>query len=266
MTAERLCPECLGALEAREDGSARCTVHGGEYKILFWREGQPAPPVIPAAAPNSAQCANHPNLPAIFLCRRCGAAICELCGFPQTDGSRLCPACATVHSAAPAFRSGVSAVALAVQNRNCPQHPNVAAVQICQICGAPMCATCDFLLPGNFHVCPKCATTPQTSLSPKRKRLLIGSFAMAGWCTLVMAALLSGAFRNMVTDKASEEAFGLLISFILFIPSIIGTALGVSSMDRRLSNTMAMWIATIWNGLILGGFILLMIIGIMKGG
>jgi len=252
-------------LEVLPAGMARCTVHGGEYKVLFWRPDTPPglPPVSPAPAARSGACANHSNLPAIYLCRRCGAAICELCAFPEDDGRRLCPACATVLSAGSASHGGVSAVALGVQERKCPQHPNVAAVQLCQICGAPMCATCDFLLPGNLHVCPTCATQPQTSLSPKRKRMLIGSFALAAWCTLVMAALMAGAFRGMARDKSEEEAFGLLLMFILLVPSIIGVALGLGAMDRRLSNTMAMWIATIWNGLILGGFILLMIIGMM---
>ncbi len=96
--------------------------------------------------------------------------------------------------------------------------------------------------------------------------MLIGSFVLAVWCTLVMGALMGGLFQNMVTDKASENAFGYLITLILLIPSIIGLALGCSSMDRRLPNTIAMWIATVWNGLILAGFLLLMVIGLMKGG
>ena len=128
-----------------------------------------------------------------------------------------------------------------------------------------MCDTCKFELPGGIHICPSCATTTRTTINPKRKKMLIGSFALAVWCTLVMGAMMAGAFRSMVTDKVSEQAFGLLLMFILVIPSIIGLALGVSSMDRRLPNTIAMWIATVWNGLILGGFILLMIIGILKG-
>ncbi len=36
-------------------------------------------------------------------------------------------------------------------------------------------------------------------------------------------------------------------------------------MDRRLPNTIAMWVATIWNALILAGFILLVIVGIFSG-
>lgn len=129
-----------------------------------------------------------------------------------------------------------------------------------------MCNTCAFDVPGGIKICPACATAPRTAVSPRRKKLLIGSFALAVWCTLVMGTLLSGAFKGMATDKTEQDALGMLLSFLLLIPSIIGLALGVSSMDRRLPNTMSMWIATAWNGLILAGFILLMIIGLMMGG
>lgn len=263
---ERLCPECLGTLEIHDSGVAHCTVHGGDYKILFWREAPPVISSVPATIAAGGICANHPNLPAAFVCRRCGAPICDLCAFPQDDGSRRCPACATIHAAEPSVRSGVSAVALAVQNQKCKQHPNVAAVQICQTCGTPMCATCDFLLPGNYHVCPVCATAPPPALSPQRRKMLVSSFALAGWCTLIWAAVFSGMFRNLVRDRAGQQAFGVLLMFILLVPSIIGVALGVSSTDRRLPNTIAMWIAIIWNGIILGGFLLLMIVGMMKNG
>jgi len=256
----------MGLLEARPAGVARCLTHGGEYKILFWREG--APPVLPAASAAPATgvaCVNHKNLPAVFLCRRCEAAVCDLCSFPQSDGSRLCPSCAIMTASEPVFQGGTSAVTLAVEGRTCPQHPGVAAVQICHICAAPMCGTCDFLLPGNLHVCPTCATKPQTSLSPKRKKLLIASFLLAAWCTVVLGALLSGMFRSAIKTKEDQEVLGFLLFLILLAPSIVGVSLAVASKERRLPNSIAMWVATAWNGVILGGFILLMIIGMMKG-
>jgi hypothetical protein len=256
----------MGALEMRPAGMARCATHGGEYKILFCREDSPSlrPPVQTAPADGSS-CVNHPNLPALFLCGRCNSAICDICSFEQADGSRLCPVCATERAAEPVSNEVVS-VNPSAQNQQCRQHPNVAAVQICRLCGDPMCATCDFLLPGNLHVCPSCATKPQTALSPKRKGMLIASFALAVWGTLVMAALMTGVFRGMGRDPEGQQALGLLLILIWVIPAIIGTSLGVGAMDRRLSNRMAMWIAAIWNGLILGIFIVLTIIGLMAKG
>lgn len=93
---------------------------------------------------------------------------------------------------------------------------------------------------------------------------MIGSFALAIWCTIVMTALFGGIFRGLVNNKEDQELLGLFMMLLLLVPSIIGVALGVSSMDRRLPNSIAMWIATVWNGVILGGFILLMIVGMMK--
>ena len=266
MSVELLCPECLGTLELLEGGTARCTIHGGEYKVLFHRGPPPAPsgniPPILSAAPG--MCVNHTNLRAAYACSRCGTAICQICAFPQDDDTWLCPKCAMMSASAGQTPSlgGVTAVALAVQDKKCHLHPNVAAVQICKLCGVPMCATCDFAFPGNLHLCPKCATTQRTGISTKRKIFLIVSFVMAAWCTVVMAALLSGAFHEIARDKEGETALGVLLSFGLLVPAIIGTSLGVSSMDRRLPNSVAMWIAVIWNGMILGGYILLMIIGI----
>jgi hypothetical protein len=203
-------------------------------------------------------------VPAVSVCPGCNAAICDLCAFPQDDGSRLCPACATVQAAEPGVRGGPALEAPAVQDRKCKQHPGVTAVQICHICKEPMCATCDFLLPGNFHVCPTCATAPQAPLSPKRKKMLIGSFALAGWCTLFMAVLLGGGFRSMARDKESQQALGLLVMALLLAPAIAGVALGVNSKGRSSSGSFAPWIAIAWNGMILGGYILLMIIGMVR--
>ena len=126
-----------------------------------------------------------------------------------------------------------------------------------------MCQTCSFDLPGGIKICPTCATAAP-KLSPKRKRLLIASYVLAVWCTIVMMALLGGMFRGLVRDKEDQELLGLIFIFLLLVPSITGFALGLSSRDKRLSNSIAMWIAIVWNGVILGGLILLEIVGLMK--
>ncbi len=152
-------------------------------------------------------------------------------------------------------------------DKHCVQHTHLQATGQCQSCGAFMCDTCVFDLPGGIKICPACAAAPKPALSPKRKKYLVSSFVLAGWCTLVLGALMSGAFKSVVTDKESEQALGVLLMFILLVPSIVGLALGLSSMERRMGNTLAMWIATVWNGIILGGFLLLIIIGLLiKGG
>jgi hypothetical protein len=226
----------------------------------------PSSEVILTPVPG-AVCVQHPSVTAVYTCQNCCSDICETCNFPQPDGSHLCPNCASRQATVPPLISAPPVITNAPvipQGVRCVQHPNLPATAKCQACGGFMCQTCTFDLPGGMKICPTCATaTPK--LSPKRKKFLIGSYVFAVWCTVVMAALFGGAFRDFAHDKASEELFGMLLMFLLPIPSLIGVALGVSAMDRRLPNSIGMWIATAWNGLILAGFILLIIVGLAKG-
>jgi hypothetical protein len=57
---------------------------------------------------------------------------------------------------------------------------------------------------------------------------------------------------------------GMALMLLVLLPAIIGMGLGFSAVDRRLVNPPVLWIATIWNILIVGGFLLLCLIGIFK--
>jgi hypothetical protein len=166
-------------------------------------------------------------------------------------------------SGEPGFTAPPAAVMPA--NVHCVQHPNIQATQQCKACGAFMCATCDFTLPGGIHVCPTCATAPKTNLSPRRKKLLIGSFALAAWSTVGMVALFAGVFAGFGRDKAAQEMLGIMLMLFVLAPAIVGTALGVGAMDRRLTTPPTLWIATIWNAIMVASFVLLMIIGMFRG-
>ena len=126
-----------------------------------------------------------------------------------------------------------------------------------------MCGTCDFALPGGVHICPTCAAAPKTNLSPRRKKLMIASFVLAAVATLGMAIVFSGALAGM--DKSDAAVLGGIVMIFTLLPSIIGTCLGVAAMDKRLPTPMGLWIATIWNGIILVCFGLLIVIGMAKG-
>ncbi len=269
---EMLCPECMSTLVTTDGQSARCATHGEDYRILFTRWQPPAPPVIedPSEVQYTltpgANCAQHPETPADYACRDCGTPICAVCAFAEADGSQLCPQCMTRRARAGRFNRaglGMEVTPLPAGVR-CVQHPSVSAVRKCQTCGAFMCATCDFELPGGVHVCPACAAAPKTALSPKRKQLLIWSYVMAVWCTLGWVVLLSGALSGMIQTKADETALGLVMSLFLFIPSLVALALGVSALDRRLVNPTTIWVATVWNALLVLAYFLLMIKGAMS--
>ncbi|HXS68431.1 MAG TPA: hypothetical protein VN761_06275 [Candidatus Polarisedimenticolia bacterium] len=280
----------MAPLESVDGQTAHCTTHGGKYQILFTREFFPspaaamtpddAPPIIMSPTPGSV-CVQHPSVAAAYTCQKCCADICETCDFPQPDGGHLCPACArqqaisTAGASAPLRLATAPSIAVAPpvirrdfsvpEGVRCVQHSHLQATAKCKACGAFMCQTCAFDLPGGVKICPTCATAAP-KLSPTRKKYLIASYVLAVWCTIVQGAVFLGAFRNFGSDKASVQALGLIIMVALPLPALIGVALATSAMDRRIPNTIAMWISLTWNGLILAGFLLLMVFGMVKKG
>lgn len=308
---ELLCPECMGALEITHGGSARCTLHGGEFEIMFLRgqvtQTQSAPavsrPQVPAkqsdsfSCPNCGQryrndsklmghnvkcskcltefqapaamaelvsadsgreanpyqvsqstCVRHPSVPTDVHCSSCGVAICDTCAFPQSDGRRLCPECAQRPSFLPPGFTPAPEVPSGV---HCAWHADVQAVHYCKACRKPVCPTCDFTLAGNVHVCPDCATKPQQNISSKRKSKITWSFVTAIISTVCFAIMLGG-----IAVEAAELVFTLVV-----FASLFGTGIAVSALERRLVNPPSLWIAVIWNSILLALCLLFMLIG-----
>jgi hypothetical protein len=207
------CPQCLGALVTTDGQTARCSIHGGEYKILFNRETLKV----------------MENVPLI-----------------PSPGTEVSPPASA-----------------AVQAMKCVQHSAVAATQQCCSCGAYMCATCDFTLPNGMHLCPACATRPQTGLGERRKRSMIWSYVCAGGATLGFVLFLVVCGMRSGRSKVDEELIGVMATFVILIPSIVGLGMGLGTIDRRYNNPVSLWAATIWNGVILGTFLLMCIAGLM---
>ena len=129
-------------------------------------------------------------------------------------------------------------------------------------CSKGVCATCDFLLPGNVHVCPACLEKePSTELTPKRRNLMIGAVAVAAYCTLMFVLLMSGTLHRAF---GRGEAVNAILGNAILIPAIGGLVLSLSAFDRRLRNTIGVWMGVVWNGVNLGIFLLLMIIGLAR--
>jgi hypothetical protein len=145
----------------------------------------------------------------------------------------------------------------------CQGHREVQAAYLCKRCGAPSCPTCDFTFPNGVHLCPECATAPQARLSTARMSFVIGSLAIAGWSTLGIGLLLSGAFAPMMmTDPMSFKIISILIGLFIMLPAIIGGGLGIACFDRRLGNPALVWVAAIWNTVLVCVVLLLTLIGI----
>jgi hypothetical protein len=264
-----ICPECMGTLAVATPVLAKCTTHGGVYRVLFQRgpgsvavAPRAAAAVAPAAAPSSAggaTCVRHPAVEATLACARCNSAVCDTCAFPRPDGTIHCPDCASGRML------GIVDRPVDQANVPCALHPEVMASERCTNCRKAICATCDFAFEGGLHFCPTCATSSQSQgMSGKRKKLVIASYALGAWCSLGFVLFLIASVAMAGDDKNAETLGGVFTLFVLF-PALIGVGVGIGSLDRRLGNPWYVWGGAIWNGLILAGFVGLMILGMMAG-
>lgn len=248
---ELFCPECMGTLVPSRPDTLRCSVHGGEFEVLYARPGAiytAGPAAIPGAG---AVCARHPSAPAPYCCSRCGAHICQTCDFPMESGAHYCPDCAV----------GAPGAATVPVGQMCANHTSAPARCTCCSCGAPICETCTFTFPGNVFVCPGCAVKPRTAVSAGRKKMLIWSYALAIWCTLGLAVLLSGALAPFVETPEADAMFGVIFALLIFLPGLIGLGLSFSTREKNLPNPGAVWGAIVWNSIIAAILLLLTIIG-----
>jgi len=214
----------------------------------------------------AALCVNHPNLRAAFVCGVCHRPICGFCAFSRADGSRICPECASSpathgESTPPIIGENEYLPPRHIEALKCVQHPHVSAVNVCKVCSAPMCAVCDFLLPGNVHICPRCVSAPPKRMARARKITLVSAYVFAAYNTLGMAFVMSGALAGVFRTEAGQALLGIIFSLFLFIPSLIGAALGISCIDKRLRNPLSVWIVAIWSCLLLGIHLALVVIG-----
>ena len=251
------CPSCHATLKVAPDKAGklgRCTC-GHLFTI-------PTPDAVATAVPVSeqaaAKCVQHPGIDAKYACARCHAFICETCAFAQPDGSRLCPTCAS--SAVFAATASQGRTPWMPAGVMCRTHGSVAAVRYCDKCGAPMCATCDFEFPGNVHLCPTCATAPRTEMSSKRKRRVYWALGLAIWSTVgtvVFLLVCAGA-----TSAQELEVIGNVAGLLVLMPLLVGLGLSLSCFEKNLSNPPIIWVASIWNGVVIAAWILLIIVGL----
>ena len=311
---EMLCPECMGPLETTDGKTARCTLHGGDYEILFsrLRASEPLPDqgplqarrVAPAGegptrtkemmpseaaemlelspaeaaaflkssrppsripeAPtaSSGRCVRHPGKPAKFACRSCKALICETCAFPQADGSQLCPDCATAkpprRSTVPSAAAGPPKSLIGVM---CVVHPEVQAARRCKVCRTPICETCTFSFPGRLNVCPKCATSADQGLTPKRRSYVVWSFVCAVVGTLGYLLLFAAAPLGLLENEADVAVFGVVSLIWILGSSITGVALAAAARIPGRPRPLSVWGCLIWNVVLLVGYGLLVLVG-----
>jgi hypothetical protein len=231
------CPQCgnrFRAAKSAEGKQGRCPC-GAQFTLCEMRE-EPVPARVaqPTAGP---ACKFHPAAAAQYACRVCHHLICRECDVPQANGSHLCRTCAVLHGdGTPGVRT--SSVNPALVGVACAQHRGVPAVRRCRTCGKAVCATCDFTLPGNLHLCPECATAPP-EFSDSRKTMA-GIAIPLGLVTIAMMVLTiimvsGGANIDKATDVMIELAGRAL--------AVVGIGLAVGSYERRSVNPPLVWLA-----------------------
>ncbi len=258
------CPSCSRRYKVkRTDAGAKAHCKCGYELVIEDQERLPETAGGGVSPGPAGKCVQHPNLDAVYACGRCHKLICDTCAFPQVDGSFICPECATIPDgqAVPMPVAAAPAVPLA-DGAVCVRHAEVPANRRCSQCNAAVCTTCDFAFPGGIHLCPSCATTPQTRLSGKQKTYAGWSLGLAVWSTLGTALVLTGALADTVTSEADEEALGVVLMLLVVFPSLIGLALGISSFERGMKSPPLVWVGTIWSGVVLGVWLLLIIVGL----
>lgn len=257
-----VCPECRGDLGLLDAESAQCSVHGGKFRVLFHRDTGAAPvefspdsSIVGGAALENA-CAWHPGVAATTACAECGSLMCGTCACQKPDGTWVCPTCFTQLRD---FHRSAGAVARPLGD--CALHPGQPAFVRCNACGAAMCQTCNFTLPGNQHACPKCVGAASSrGLSPKRKKMVIGSFVLGVWSVLAFGAFIIFSAQGR-HNEIELQGIGIAMMFFVLGPAIAGAALGFGALDKRRGNSVIIWVAAIGNLLAVIGFLLLSIVG-----
>lgn len=92
--------------------------------------------------------------------------------------------------------------------------------------------------------------------------MVVWSMLLAGWVTLFLVLLLSGALAEVVMEEAGATLMGSLI----MIPGLIGLALACGSLEKRAGNPPIVWVTVVWNGILMAVWIILCILGMMMDG
>ena len=224
-------------------------------------------------------CAQHPDVIASYTCGRCQTPVCGGCCYTMPDGSICCKTCYSKPAEEPAAAPPslrVPSLRLAAHEplgrtlvpdvaplpgQGCVQHPNVMPVARCENCGARSCRTCDFAFPGNLHFCPVCIASAGSKISPRRKRYMITAYILAGWCTVGLVAFFGASMTGIAETEAAAMLLGIALMLVVGLPSLIGTAFGMSARRAGTTTPASVWVALIWNSLLFSGFALLIIIG-----
>jgi len=219
------------------------------------------------SATASAACPRHPGVAAQYTCDRCQSPCCLNCCYSMPDGSICCTSCYSQPESSAAATPSVSTFqgpATSTPGRGCPQHPLLPPVAFCKTCGKGSCVTCDFFFPPNLHLCPVCVATAHTKLTPQRKKYMVTGFVMAAVASLAIVIMMSGALASIVDNPIAIIVLGAIMIFLVAVPAAIGSGVAWAAYRPGGPNSIGIWISMIWNLLLLGAVVLLLIINALN--
>lgn len=97
-------------------------------------------------------------------------------------------------------------------------------------------------------------------MSSKRKRRVYWALGLAIWSTVgtvVFLLVCAGA-----TSAQELEVIGNVAGLLVLMPLLVGLGLSLSCFEKNLSNPPIIWVASIWNGVVIAAWILLIIVGL----
>jgi hypothetical protein len=200
-------------------------------------------------------CRNHPTIEVDLKCDKCGAFICKTCAFPQPSGKSLCPQCMKESASGkrPPLEPHIP------DGTMCCIHPNVPAVQICQICKKTICKTCCFEFPNDIHICPNCVNKPFPP-SPKQKKNLVISYVLSSTATLgfIFCMFMQRLFETPIPAQLA----GFFFMAIVLAPAITGLSFAINASSRNRKKPISIWISMIWNSFLIVLFLILTLVGL----
>ncbi len=158
--------------------------------------------------------------------------------------------------------SGTQASSETAAPRMCEIHPSAPAVAYCSKCCRWICATCDFAFAGDVHLCPDCAVTAGSTMSPSRAKMARWSLGLAIASTVSLVITFASSAMEQ-PGPSESEAVSSFVGGLSAVSSIVGFGLGMAARRRDAVNPALVKTAVSWSGAMMVIWFLLMIAGVL---
>jgi hypothetical protein len=151
----------------------------------------------------------------------------------------------------------------------CINHPASPAPHTCVRCQRTICSVCEFqTAAGSF--CPECMSagpSPEEKSASLAKAVWAVVLAVVGMVILVIGMMIAGASSRMQKSyQMQDQMLNTAVFFLAFLAALGGLALGLVSRDEaRATGSPLPVVAIIANGILLGLFVLLSLVGVFNG-